>query len=117
VFQAHRRAPGRPWPLTVLCLGCGLLLLITLWHAKDGGPARAFGKGYWAYLSTTSGALLVALWGVWRMRRWALWAFPLALGLDAVVVGAMGELRPSVLAVEAGLVLVLLAHFRAFLRT
>lgn len=117
VFRAHLRPRARPWPLTVLCLGCGLLLLFTLWHARGGGPAVAFGRGYWAYLVATGGTLAVALVGVWRMRRWALWAFPLALLLDTAVVSAMGELRPWVLGVQGALVLVLLGHFRAFTRT
>lgn len=115
VFRAHRTPSARrPWPLTVLCLGGALVLLWTLWHALPGGVALAFGPGYWGYLATTSGALAVALFGLWHLRRWALWAFPLALLLDAVVVAAMGELHPFVLGVEGMLVLLVLSQFRAF---
>ena len=118
VFRAHQTlAARRPWPLTLLCLAGGLVLGWTWWQALGGGAARAFGPGYWAYLGTTSGALGVALWGLWHLRRWALWAFPVALLLDDAVVGAMGELRPAVLGVELALVLLLLSHFRAFGRT
>jgi hypothetical protein len=60
----------------------------------------------------TSGALAVALWGLWRMRGWARWAFPAALLLDDAVLGAMGELRPAVLAVQGTLVLVALSGLR-----
>jgi hypothetical protein len=118
VFRAHRAAPPRrPWSLTVLCLGGGLLLLWSTWHALGGSPARAFGPGYWLYLAATNGGLGVALWGLWRLRRWALWAFPLALLLDTAVVALMGELRKDVLGVELLLVLLVLSQHRAFPRT
>jgi hypothetical protein len=52
--------------------------------------------------------------GLFRLRRWALWAFPLALFLDDAVVAAMGELRPAVLGIQAALVLLVLSQLRAF---
>jgi hypothetical protein len=117
-FRTHQAlAARRPWPLTLLCLAGGLALGWTWWHALDGGAARAFGPGYWAYLGTTSGAFGTALWGLWHLRRWALWAFPLSLLLDDAVVAAMGELHPTVLGIELALVLILLSHFRAFATT
>jgi hypothetical protein len=70
-FQAHRRPDGRPWPITALCIGLALLLAWAWGHALGGGTARAFGRGYWLYLGTTSAALTVALWGLWRLRGWA----------------------------------------------
>ncbi len=115
IFRAQARPPARrPWPITLLCLGGGLLLGWSAWHALGGGAARAFGPGYWVYFCATSGALGVALWGLWQLRRWALWAFPLALLLDTVVVALMGELRPGVLGFEVALVLLVLSQFRAF---
>jgi hypothetical protein len=116
LFQGHRSSPTgrRPWLLTLLCLTGALLLLWTWQHALSGETARAFGPGYWPYFVATTGALAVALAGVWRMRRWALWAFPGALLLDDGVVGAMGELRPGVLVIQAAAVLLVLAHARAF---
>jgi hypothetical protein len=118
VFRAHQRLSiGRPWALTVLCVVGGVLLLVSVWHAKSASVARAFGRGYWLYFAATTGGLGVALWGLWRLRRWALWVFPSALLVDDVVVGLMGELRVSVLAVQAALVLVVLSQVRAFGRS
>jgi hypothetical protein len=108
------RAAQRPWPLTLLCIGGGLVLAWTGWQALGGGPARAFGPGYWLYFAVTTGALGVALWGVWQLRRWALWAFPGALLLDAAVVFAMGETHWGVLCLEGLLVLLVLSYARAF---
>ncbi len=87
------------------------------WLALLGNAARAFGPGYWAYQGATSAALAAALWGLWHLRRWALWAFPAALLLDNAVLAAMGELRPAAVALQAGLVCLVLGHFRAFART
>ena len=112
-----QRSLGRPWPLTVLCFGGALVLGLSWWRALVGEAARAFGPGYWAYLGATSAALAVALWGLWHLRRWALWAFPAALLLDNAVLAAMGALRGAVLGFEATLVLLVLALFRAFRRT
>lgn len=115
VFSAQRSLTAtRRWPLTLLCAGGGLLLAWTCWHAASGAAARAFGRGYWLYFSATVGTLGIALWGLWRQRRWALWAFPLSLLLDDVVVVAMGELRPLALAIQATLVLVVLWQGRTF---
>jgi hypothetical protein len=122
VFRAHRSlSPGRPWPLTVLCVAGGLLVCWSCWHAARGSVARAFGRGYWPYFAATTGGLGAALWGLWRLRRWALWAFPLALllddavvGLMGAVVGLMGELRPAVVALQTALVLLVLSQLRAF---
>ena len=82
--------------------------------ALTGQVARAFGQGYWAYLGATSGALAGALWGLWRLRRWAVWAFPAALLVDDAVLAAMGEFRPAAAAIQAALVLLVLGQFRAF---
>jgi hypothetical protein len=98
------RAPVRPWPVTAVCLAGGLLLLGTWLHAARGSQARAFGPGYWLYLSVTSGALAVALLGLWWSKRWALLALPAALLLDDVVVAAMGELRWGAVVVQLGVV-------------
>jgi hypothetical protein len=118
MFRADRPlAPRRPWPLTALCLCGALALAWTAWHALRGGTARAFGPGYGLYFGTTAGALAVALWGLWHLRRWAPFAFPAALLLDTAVVKAMGEFHWGVLVVEAGLVLVVFAHLRAFTQT
>lgn len=118
VFRADQTLSARrPWPLTLLCLVGAVVLLWTCWHASDGSAARAFGRGYWLYFAATTGALGVALGGLWQLRRWALWAFPLALLLDDVVVGLMGELRLGVVAVQAALVLLALSQVRAFGRS
>jgi hypothetical protein len=115
VFRADTTLSARrPWPLTLLCVVGGVVLLWTVWHASGGSAARAFGRGYWLYFIATTGALGVALWGLWRLRRWALWAFPLALLLDDVVVGLMGELRLGVVAIQAALVIWVLSQVRAF---
>lgn len=115
VFSAQRAlSTRRPWPLTVLCVGGSLVLAWTCWHAAGGAAARAFGPGYWAYFVATAGTLGLALVGLFRLRRWALWAFPLALFLDDAVVAAMGELRPAVLGIQAALVLLVLSQLRAF---
>ena len=102
------RARGRPWPVTLVCLAGGLLLLLTWGHAATGGQGRAFGPGYVPYLVVTTGTLALALWGLWRMRPWAFWALPAAMVLDDAVVWAMGELRPAVLAVQAAVTLLVL---------
>jgi hypothetical protein len=118
VFRAHHTGPlRRPWPLTLLCVLGGLALLWTCWHAGSGVAARAFGRGYWLYFSATTAALGVALWGLWHLRRWALWAFPLALLLDDVVVAGMGELRLTAVVIQVALVLVVLSQLLAFGRT
>jgi hypothetical protein len=118
VFRAHQSlSAGRPWPLTLLCVVGGVVLLCTCWHASGGAAARAFGRGYWLYFAATTGALGVALWGLWRLRRWALWAFPTAFLLDDVVVALMGELRLGVVALQAALVLLVLSQLRAFGRS
>jgi hypothetical protein len=118
VFRAeHSPSEGRPWPLTLLCVLGAALLCWSCWHASGGTAARAFGRGYWLYFAVTTGTLAVALWGLWRLRRWALWAFPLALLLDDAVVGLMGELRLTVVGVQAALVVLVLAHARAFGRS
>jgi hypothetical protein len=98
------RAPVRPWPVTAVCLAGGLLLLGTWLHAARGSQARAFGPGYWIYLVVTTGALAVALLGLWWSKRWALLALPAALMLDDGVVAAMGELRWGVVVVQLGVV-------------
>jgi hypothetical protein len=117
VFHAQRTSrKGRPWPLTVLCLGGLLLLLWTWWHALTTGTSLLFGPGYWVYLGATSAAFGVGLLGLWHLRRWALWAFPLAVLGDTAIVFKMGELHPGVLLVEGTLVLVALSQFRAFRR-
>ncbi len=116
LFQAQRQLV-RPWPITLLCFGGALALGLSWWRALVGEAARAFGPGYWPYLLATSTALAVALWGLWHLKRWALWAFPAALLLDNAVLAAMGALRGAVLGVEAALVLLVLAYFRAFTRT
>jgi hypothetical protein len=114
IFRAHRAPSARPWPLTVLCLALALLIVWSGAHALSGGTAQAFGVGYWPYFCATGSALGVALLGIWRLRRWALWAFPLALLLDTTVVAWMGELRPGVLVFQLALVLLVLSHARAF---
>jgi hypothetical protein len=101
----------------LLCVVGAVLLGWSCWHASGGSAARAFGRGFWLYFSVTTGAVGIALWGLWRLRRWALWAFPLALLLDDVVVGLMGELRLALVGVQAALVLLVLAHVRAFGRS
>jgi hypothetical protein len=98
------RAPVRPWPVTGVCLAGGLLLLGTWLHAARGSQARAFGPGYWFYLVVTTGALAVALLGLWWSKRWALLALPAALLLDDGVVAAMGELRWGVVVAQLGVV-------------
>ncbi len=102
------RMPGRPWPVTAVCLAGALLLAVTWLHAATGGQARAFGPGYVPYLLLTTGALAVALRGLWGMRPWGFWALPAALLLDDAVVWAMGELEPWVLAAQTGVVLLVL---------
>ena len=102
------RLRGRPWPLTLVCLAGALLLAATWLRAASSGASRAFGPGYLPYLIGTTGTLAVALIGLWRMRRWAFWALPAALLLDDLVVGAMGELRPGVVVVQLGVVLLVL---------
>jgi hypothetical protein len=115
VFSAQEAlSTRRPWPLTVLCVGGALVLAWGCWQAAGGAAARAFGPGYWVYFCATAGALGVALWGLFCLRRWALWAFPLALLLDDAVLAAMGELRPAVLGIQSALVLLVLSQFRAF---
>jgi hypothetical protein len=116
VFLAASTLPSRPTLLTGLCVAGAVLLAWTCWHAATGAAARAFGPGYWLYFCATTGAFGVALLGLWRLRRWALWAFPLALLLDDAVVWAMGELHPAGLALQAGLVALVLTQARAFRR-
>ena len=107
-FAAARARNGRPWQISVVCIA-GLLLLLATWlHAATSGQGRAFGPGYLPYLLVTTGTLALALWGLWRMRPWSFWALPLAMALDDAVVGAMGELRPGVLVVQASVVLLVL---------
>ncbi len=113
LFREARRQ-RRPFTLTLLCAGGALTIGISWWLALSGEAGRAFGPGYWVYLSVTSLALAVALWGLWHLRRWALFAFPAALLLDNAVLAAMGELRAGALAFEAALVLLVLGHLRAF---
>ena len=115
LFQAPR-AQTRPWPLSWLCIGGALVLAYSVWLAFSGQTARAFGPGYWVYFGATSSALAVALWGLWHLRRWSLWAFPAALLLDNAVLAAMGEFHPVALGLEAALVLLVLGHSRAFRR-
>lgn len=115
VFHAHRASrAGRPWPLTLLCSTGLLLILWTWWHALTSGTSLAFGPGYWVYLCATSGAFGVGLWGLWRLRLWALFVFPAALLIDTAVVFTMGELRLGVLCVEAALLLLVASQYRAF---
>jgi hypothetical protein len=115
LFRAQQSlSAGRPWPLTLLCVVGAVLLCWSCWHASGGSAARAFGRGYWLYFSATTGALGFALWGLWKLRRWALWVFPLGLLLDDVVVGLMGELRPGVVVLQAALILLVLSQLRAF---
>jgi hypothetical protein len=104
------RLPARPWPVTLVCLAGALLLAATWLRAASSGASRAFGPGYLPYLFATTGTLAVALIGLWRMRRWGFWALPAALLLDDAVVGAMGELRPGVLVVQLGVVLLVLLY-------
>jgi hypothetical protein len=104
------RFRGRPWPLTLVCLAGALLLAATWLRAASSGASRAFGPGYLPYLIGTTGTLAVALIGLWQMRRWAFWALPAALLLDDLVVGAMGELRPGVVVVQLGVVLLVLLY-------
>src|SRR5262249_15469223 len=58
------RVSVRPWPVTVVCLAGGLLLVGTWLHAARGSQARTFGPGYWPYLIVTTGALAFALRGL-----------------------------------------------------
>ncbi|HEY1334642.1 MAG TPA: hypothetical protein VGF31_10330, partial [Myxococcaceae bacterium] len=76
------RARGRPWQITGVCLAGALLLVATWLHAATSGQGRAFGPGYVPYVLATTGALALALWGLWRMRPWAFWALPLAMAVD-----------------------------------
>jgi hypothetical protein len=108
MFQPYRSSPGRPWLLTALCLAGAVLLAWTWTLAAGGGPARAFGPGYGPYLVGTSLALGGAVFGLWRVRPWGPAALAAALLVDDAVVAAMGELRPAVLAVQAGAVLIAL---------
>jgi hypothetical protein len=116
LFRAHRAPAGRSWLLSLLCLVGVLAVALAWYHALWGETARAFGPGFWPSLAVTSAALLAAVWGVWRLRRWALWAFPLALLLDDGLAAAMGELHWPVVAFQAASALVLLAHRSAFRR-
>ena len=104
------RTRGRPAPVTAVCLAGALLLAVTWLHAATGGQARAFGPGYVPYLLLTTGALAVALRGLWGMRPWGFWALPAALLLDDAVVWVMGELAPGVVLAEAAVVLLVLRH-------
>ena len=105
------RAWVRPWPVTGVCLAGALLLVGTWLHAARGSQARAFGPGYLPYLIVTTGALAVALLGLWWGKRWAFLALPAALALDDGVVAAMGELRWGVVVVQLGVVATVLLHF------
>lgn len=102
------RTRGRPWQISVVCLARALLLVATWLHAATSGQGRAFGPGYVPYVIGTTGALTVALWGLWRMRPWAFWALPAAMALDDVIVWAMGELQWGVVVVQTGIVLFVL---------
>jgi len=102
------RTRGRPWQITGVCLAGALLLVATWLHAATSGQGRAFGPGYVPYVLVTTGALTLALWGLWRMRPWAFWALPLAMAVDDGVVWAMGELRPGVVVAQTGVVLLVL---------
>ena len=82
--------------------------MATWLHAATSGQGRAFGPGYVPYVLVTTGALALALWGLWRMRPWAFWALPLAMALDDAVVWAMGELRPGVVVAQTGVALLVL---------
>jgi len=75
--------------VTLVCLAGALLLAATWLRAASSGASRAFGPGY---------------------LRWAFWALPAALLLDDAVVWAMGELRPGVLVVQLGVVLLVLLY-------
>jgi len=102
------RARGRPWQITVVCLAGALLLVATWLHAATSGQGRAFGPGYVPYVIGTTGALALALWGLWRMRPWGFWALPVALALDDAIVWAMGELQWGVVVAQTGVVLLVL---------
>jgi hypothetical protein len=109
LFGSVRRTV-RPWPVTLVCLAGALLILATWLRAVWSGAARAFGPGYLPYVLVTTGTLSVALAGLWKLRRWAFWALPAALLLDDAVVAAMGELRPGVVVVQLGVVLLVLLY-------
>lgn len=102
------RTRGRPWQITAVCLAGALLLVATWLHAATSGQGRAFGPGYVPYVIGTTGALALALWGLWRMRPWGFWALPVALALDDAIVWAMGELQWGVVVAQTGVVLLVL---------
>jgi hypothetical protein len=69
------------------------------------------------YFLVTTGALGVALLGLWHLRPWALWVFPAALLADTAVVVSMGELHSTLLICEVVVVLVVFKNAAAFSRT
>src|ERR1700677_4791070 len=83
---------GRPTFLSILCifgfLGCFLKTILVI------SPViQAQGRWYAVYLTLSAVIMILCLFGLWLMKRWAFWAFLIYFILNTGINWGMGLLN------------------------
>lgn len=100
---------GRPPLLAALCVLGALAALASLYLGFTGSMAQAVGPLFWPYLALSAGGTLLAVAGLWRLRRWGVGVYALTALVDQAALWVMGEWRWPSLAI-ALLALAVCAH-------
>ena len=80
---AFQPPSGRGPLLTSLCSLTLLMMGVSAYAALRGGTARLWGAElFWPSFAVVNGAELVAMVGLWRARRFGLYALTVAQGVD-----------------------------------
>ena len=102
-------AQKRPTAITVICiLGfIGAALSIPLLFSN---VAQSVGSWYPPYLGVCAVAGLICMFGLWNMKKWAVFAYTLLVVVNQVVLFSMGLWNPFALLLPAIVIAIAFAH-------
>jgi hypothetical protein len=111
LFRASLPPPEgeRPLLLAAVCVVGALAAVTSLVAGVTGSAAQAVGPLFWPALLVSAGGTLLAVWGLWRLRRWGVGVYAATALVDNAVLHLMGEWRWFSLAIPL-LVLAVCAH-------
>ena len=101
LFRSSLPPPGgeRPLRLTVLCAVGALAASSALALGLTGDLAQAVGPLFWPYLLASAGGTLLAVAGLWRLRRWGVGVYAATALVDNAVLALTGDWRWFTLAI------------------
>jgi hypothetical protein len=102
-------AAKRPTAITVICIlgfiGAALSLPLIFSNV-----ARAIGSWYPPYLGATALAGLVCMFGLWNMKKWAVFAYTALVIINQIVLFSMGVWNPFALLIPAIVIAIAFAN-------